>query len=421
MEEHNQIMDALKKERKRGRWQGALIAAIIILTLLLCFVVWKKIINAAIRGITTGIVADTYKSELLTKDVQEKVGFIEQVIDKYYLDEIDTDAMTDGIYKGLVSGLGDEYSTYYDQKEFSEMMEDTEGVFEGIGALLQTDPENGALTVVRPMKDSPAERAGVLAGDIIIEVDGDNVVGQDINLVVSKIRGRKGTKVKIGIIRENEEDTLYFNITRDVVESVTVESEMLDDDLGYLLITEFSDITADQFKKELNSLKKQGMKGLILDLRGNPGGNVDTAVDIADVLLPEGVVVYTIDKDGYREDYNSDSKCNDVPCIVLVNGYTASAAEILSGALKDYDRALLLGTTTYGKGIVQTVLSLGDGTGIKLTSAKYYTPNGVNIHKVGIEPDIVVEWDYEAYEEDGTDNQLNAAAEKLKEELAIDE
>ncbi|MCR4738864.1 MAG: S41 family peptidase [Lachnospiraceae bacterium] len=421
MEDYDQVMEALKREKKKGRWQGALIAAIIIFTLILCYFAWKRILGTALRGLTTGVIGGEFKSELLTKDVQEKVGFIEQVIDRYYLDETDKEEMTDGIYKGLVNGLGDEYSTYYNQKEFSEMMEDTEGVFEGIGAVLQTNPENGALTVVRPMKDSPAERAGVLEGDIIIEVDGESVVGEDINVAVSKIRGRKGTKVKIGILREGEEDTLYFTITRDVVESVTVESEMLDNDLGYILITEFSDITADQFKKELNSLNKQGMKGLIIDLRGNPGGNVDTSVAIADVLLPEGVVVYTIDKDGVREDYNSDSKCYEIPTVVLVNGYTASAAEILSGALKDYDRAVLMGTTTYGKGIVQSVLSLGDGTGIKLTSAKYYTPKGVNIHKVGIEPDIVVEWDYEAYEEDGTDNQLNAAADYLNNEIEIDE
>ncbi|MCR5108739.1 MAG: S41 family peptidase [Lachnospiraceae bacterium] len=419
MDELNEQLNNYRKAKQKGRLQGILITVGVFLLVFICAFLWKTLYKTFLNGFTTGIFDGSTKSDIITDEVEEKAGYIEKIIDKYYLDEVDDVALRDGIYKGLISGLGDEYAAYYTKEEFSDMMEDTEGVFEGIGALLQMDTENGALTVVRPLKDSPAERAGILANDIIIEVDGENVVGQDINVVVSKIKGPKGTEVNIGILRADEPDTLYFDIVRDVVESVTVESEMLDNDIGYLLITEFSDSTAGQFKKELNSLDKQGMKGLVIDLRGNPGGNVDTAVEIADEMLPEGIVVYTIDKDEKKDEYYSDPECYEIPCVILVNDYTASAAEILSGAMKDYDKAVLMGTTTYGKGIVQTVLSLGDGTGMKVTSAKYYTPSGVNIHGVGIEPDIVVEWDYESYKEDGEDNQLNEAAAYLEKELGI--
>ncbi|MCR4923111.1 MAG: S41 family peptidase [Lachnospiraceae bacterium] len=414
MDDFNEKLYLMKQERNRGRWQGVIITVSVMAVLFLFGFLWHKLYVVFSNGIRTGLFSDSYKSRIITDDVDQKLGYIEKIIDTYYLEDVDEDAMKEGIYKGVISNIGDDYAEYYTKEEFSDMMSDTEGVFEGIGALLQIDQNTGALVIVKPLKDSPAERAGILENDIIIEVDGEDIVGQDLNVVVSKIRGKKGSKVKLGVVREGEKDTLYFDIKRDTVESVTVEYEMLEDKIGYLMISEFSDNTSGQFKKALNSLDKDGMEGLIIDLRGNPGGNVDTAVEIADVMLPEGTVVYTIDKNNEKVEYESDANCYEIPCVILINQYTASAAEILSGAMQDYGKAELLGTTTYGKGIVQTVLSLGDGTGLKMTSAKYYTPNGINIHGVGIKPDIELEFDAERYEEKQEDNQKEGAIQYLK-------
>ena len=314
--------------------------------------------------------------------------------------------------------FGDEYSVYYDEEEYAELTEDSDGVFEGIGAYLTQNAETKVVTVVRPIPGSPAEKAGLLADDIIVEVDGENVVGDDLDVTVSKIRGEAGTTVQIGVKRRGQKNTLYFDIVRASVESVSVEGEMLEDKIGYIYISEFTDVTSEQFNEQLNTLKKDGMKGLVLDLRGNPGGSVRTSVEVADMLLKEGLVVYTEDKKGERSEYTSDAEhYYDDPLVVLVDSGSASAAEILTGALKDYKAGKVIGTTTFGKGIVQQVMPLGDGSGVKITISKYYTPNGVNIHGVGIEPDEEIEFDSEAYLEDETDNQLDRAMEIIKSEL----
>ena len=270
------------------------------------------------------------------------------------------------------------------------------------------------------MADTPEvkDTSRLLADDIIVEVDGENVVGDDLDVTVSKIRGEAGTTVQIGVKRKGQKNTLYFEIVRDSVESVSVEGEMLEDKIGYIYISEFTDVTSEQFNEQLNTLKKDGMKGLVLDLRGNPGGSVRTSVEVADMLLKEGLVVYTEDKKGERSEYTSDAEhYYDDPLVVLVDSGSASAAEILTGALKDYKAGKVIGTTTFGKGIVQQVMPLGDGSGVKITISKYYTPNGVNIHGVGIEPDEEIEFDSEAYLEDETDNQLDRAMEIIKSEL----
>ena len=235
---------------------------------------------------------------------------------------------------------------------------------------------------------------------------------------MAKIRGKAGTKVKIGVKREGRDGVIRFDIVRASVESMTVDSKMLDDNIGYIQIAEFDDITYNQFLKAFNELKREEMRGLILDLRDNPGGSVKTCVEIADELLPEGMIVYTEEKDGDKDEYTSSGETfYDGPLVLLVNGNSASAAEILTGAVKDYGTGTILGTTTFGKGIVQRILPLGDGTGVKVTIAYYYTPNGISIHEVGIDPDEELELDVDAYVKEGKDNQLDRAVEIIKSEL----
>ncbi len=411
-----EILSVLKKKQlKKGRIQG-FVAAIIIIVIIsgIRFVskLGTDLIDiAALRYGTT-------KNSVIDDKTKKKIDVLTSIIEKNYLEEYDREGLENGLYKGLIEGLGDEYSVYYDEEEYAELTEDSDGVFEGIGAYLTQNAETKVVTVVRPIQGSPAEKAGLLADDIIVEVDGENVVGDDLDVTVSKIRGEAGTTVQIGVKRKGQKNTLYFDIVRASVESVSVEGEMLEDKIGYIYISEFTDVTSEQFNEQLNTLKKDGMKGLVLDLRGNPGGSVRTSVEVADMLLKEGLVVYTEDKKGERSEYTSDAEhYYDDPLVVLVDSGSASAAEILTGALKDYKAGKVIGTTTFGKGIVQQVMPLGDGSGVKITISKYYTPNGVNIHGVGIEPDEEIEFDSEAYLEDETDNQLNRAMEIIKSEL----
>ena len=318
------------------------------------------------------------------------------------------------MYDGLLDSLGDPYSVYYNEEEMKELMDNISGTYYGIGAYLQLDQKTNLPTITGTIPNTPAEAAGLLAGDIIYKVNDEEMYDIDIDLVARKVRGPEGTQVHLTIYREGEKDYLEYDITRAKVDMVMVTSEMKEDGIGYLNISEFSDITTPQFKEELVSLQEQGMKAMILDLRGNPGGDVDVVTEIANYFIPEGLVFYMEDKYGKKTEYKADgSKQLDLPLVVLVDGNSASAAEILSGAIKDSGTGTLLGTQTYGKGIVQTILDLHDGTAVKVTVADYYTRNGNYIHKTGIEPDVVVEFDADAYREDKTDNQLNEALELI--------
>ena len=415
MDEREKLLDILHKEKNRGRVQGIFIGIGIFLVLLTSAVLWFGIGQGFFRYFRSG--AAFRKSNVIGVTESDKLSVLNDVIETYYLDEYDQNDLKESMYKGYVAGLDDPYSQYFTKKEFAELMEDNNGTFEGIGVYLNVNQDNQTLEVIRPIEGSPAEKAGIVAGDIIVEVDGEDIIGQDSDIVISKMRGEKGTTVNVGVVREGEEDILRFDIVRDVVESVTVNSEMLEDDIGYLSLSEFAEVSYDQFRLQLNQLKEQGMKALIFDLRSNTGGDFDVAVKIADKFCPEGLVVYIEDKDGNRQEYSSDKDALGLPLVVLVNGYSASSSEIVTGAIKDYGVGTIMGTTTYGKGVVQRVLPLGDGSGMKVTIAKYYTPKGYNIHGVGIEPDEVVEWDYEKYRDEDVDNQLEAAKEYLKKEL----
>jgi carboxyl-terminal processing protease len=358
-------------------------------------------------------------STVVSSNTLEKIREIEKAIDdNYYQPERDIEKEADNVYKGIVEALGDPYSEYYNAEEYEDLMTDTKGVYFGIGAYVSMDKELNLPRITGTIVDSPAEAAGFKANDIIYKVDGQSVQGLTLQEAVSMIRGEKGTSVVLTIYREGESNYLDIEVTRDEVKTQTVNTTMMEDGIGYLGITEFDSVTPEQFNKGMEELRSQDMKALIIDLRSNPGGVLSAVCEVAEQLLPKGVIVYTIDRDGNRVDNNCSGEHEiDIPVVVLVNGYSASAAEILSGAMKDYGKATLVGETTYGKGVVQRIFKFDDGTAIKLTISSYYTPNGTNINGVGIEPDVKIELDTESYAKDGSDNQLDKAVEILQKEL----
>lgn len=345
----------------------------------------------------------------------EKLSVLKGLIDENYIGETDEEALEEGIYKGYIQGLEDPYSVYYDEEETKDLYETTEGEYSGIGAVLSQNMDSGVITLVQIYEDSPADKAGLKDNDILTKVGDMEVTGMDLSEVVTYIKGEKGTDVDLTVLRGEEAEEITVTATRDTVEAQTVEYEMLEDQIGYLSVTEFDSVTYDQYKEALDALTQQGMEGLVVDLRNNPGGNLNTVCDMLDLVLPEGIIVYTEDKDGNRETATSDDEHQiDVPMAVLVNGNSASASEIYAGAIQDYGIGTIVGTQTYGKGVVQQIFDLGDGTSVKLTIAEYYTPNGRNIDGEGITPDVEVE--YEADESDPeADNQLEEAVDVLKE------
>lgn len=353
--------------------------------------------------------------------VIEKLQTLEKMVDQYYyLGEVTDDEFRDGVYKGLLSALNDPYSEYYTAEELASMMEQSEGIYYGIGAYVSLDSATGLPKISGVIKNSPAEEAELRANDLIYEVDGTSTYGMSLTEAVAMIKGPEGTDVQLTLIREGESDYLELTLTRQRVESPTVEFSMEEDDMAYIQVTEFDDVTVDQFAEALAMARGSGAKGIILDLRGNPGGNLSTVVEMCQMILPEGMIVYTEDKNGRREEYKSDgSRELELPLVVLVDMNSASAAEIMAGAIKDYGTGTLVGTTTFGKGIVQQIMPFRDGSAVKLTISAYYTPSGKNIHGTGIEPDVVCEFDGEAYyaSEDHPDNQLEKAKEVLREKM----
>lgn len=359
-------------------------------------------------------------SDVIGKNTNDKLETIEDLIDKNFYFEDDEQAKQDGIIKGYLEGLDDPYSVYYTQEEYASFMEDTEGEYVGVGVQVSQDADTKTITVVKVF-EGPAKEAGIEADDIITEVNGEDISSQDIDTVVDKIRGAEGTEVTITVYRSSDGEDHEFTMQRRKVENPTVEYKMLADNIGYIEVSSFYEVTAQQYIAAVEDLNAQGMEGLIVDLRGNGGGLLDVAVDMLDYMLPAGKIVYTEDKDGnVTSEYNStDDEQFTKPLVILVNGYSASASEIFAGAIKDYGIGTLVGTNTFGKGIVQRIFPLDDGSAIKLTIAKYFTPNGNDIHKVGIKPDVEVELDVDAYREsDGEkDNQLQAAVDNILEKL----
>lgn len=359
----------------------------------------------------------TSESSVSEADVNEKLDLINSLIEEYYLyeDDIDEDALVDGIYSGYADALGDPYTVYYDEEETEALYESTSGEFSGIGATMSQDLDSGEITVSNVYDDSPADKAGLKPGDVIYQVDNHSTSGQDLETVVSWIKGDQGTDVVLYVLRDGEE--IELTATRDIIEVQTVGSEMKDGQIGYIAVSEFDSVTYDQFEEALDDLESQGMQGLVIDLRGNPGGSLTTVTEMLKLLLPEGTIVSTKDKYGNTEEITCDGEHEFTkPLAVLVNQYSASASEIFSGAIQDYGTGTIVGMTTYGKGVVQQLMDLGDGTCLKVTIAEYYTPSGRSINGTGVEPDVEVEYEYDEDDPDA-DNQLDTALEVVRGEL----
>ena len=319
-----------------------------------------------------------------------------------------------------MAGIGDPYSNYYTKEEYNALKESSSGIYFGIGASVSQDVKTGIITIVKPFVSSPAYEVGLLPGDVLYKVDNEEVTGEDLTEVVSKIKGPEGSSAELTIIREGNTKELEFSVPRRQIEVPTIEYTMLEDQIGYISISEFDEVTVEQFKNAIDYLDNQGQRGLIVDVRNNPGGLLDSVSKMLDRLLPEGLIVYTEDKYGNREEIKSDGKeFFDKPMIVLTNGNSASASEIFAGAIQDYEIGKIVGTTTFGKGIVQSIFPLNDETAVKVTVSKYFTPKGRDIHEVGIAPDVEVELNEELKQqvviEKEEDNQLQTGIEVLEE------
>lgn len=360
----------------------------------------------------------TKEGSAIDASVVRKLQSLEDVIDRYYyLGEVTDEELQNGLYKGLLQALGDPYSEYYSAQELEALMQQTEGIYFGIGAYISLDTNTSLPKISGTISGAPAEKVDLRSNDLIYEVDGVSTYGMTLTEVVSLIKGPENTDVVLTIVREGAADYMDVTVTRARVETRTVEYEMLEDGMAYIQVTEFDEVSITQFSDALTAAKASGMKGMILDLRANPGGSVNAVVEMCRMILPKGMIVYTENKNGKREEYtcNGANKL-DVPLVVLVDMNSASASEIMAGAIKDHGLGTLVGTTTFGKGIVQQIRPLEDGSAVKVTISAYYTPNGNNIHGIGIEPDVVCEFDGEAYygSEDHPDNQLEKAKEVLR-------
>ena len=415
-EERNKTAEAKRPApagRRRKRRFGAGFAAGALSVLLIGICAWGAI--GILRG---GFPFGTYASgQVSENDVSAKLDLLNSLIDQYYLyeGEVDEDALAEGIYSGYTAALGDPYTEYYDREETAALMESTSGEFSGIGATMTQNTDGPGAVITAVYEGSPAAEAGLQAGDVISKVDGNDVSGMDLDSIVSLIKGEKGTEVKITVLRYGQE--IETAAVRDIIQMQTVDSVMIDDQVGYISVSEFDDVTYDQFKSALDSLEAQGMAGLVIDLRNNPGGNLDTVTDMLKLLLPEGPIVSITDKNGDTEEITCDGSNEFTkPLAVLVNQYSASASEVFCGAVQDYGIGSIVGVTTFGKGVVQQLMDLGDGTCLKVTIAEYYTPSGRSINGIGVEPDVEVEYVYDA-ENPEADNQLETAAETVRAEL----
>lgn len=388
--------------------------------------IFWAIILIIVTAFGTFVVTNTFaisfgNKVVIPKDDFEKIKSLEKMltlkeyIKNYYVEGAEDSKLIEGAIKGMVESLGDPYSVYMNKEEFKNFNESTKGSYGGIGVIV-TRSEDGYITVVAPIEDTPGERAGLKTNDKIIKVDDKDIIGIDLNTAVSLMKGKKGTKVTLTVMRENVKEPQVFNIIREDIVIKSVKSNMMDNNIGYIRISTFDEDTGSEFRKALKDLKAKGMKGLVLDLRQNPGGFINQCVEVADELLGEGLVVYTEDKAKNREDYKSKKGELDVPFVILIDGGSASASEILSGAVKDRKAGLLIGTKTFGKGLVQSIEQLKDGSGIKLTTQKYYTPNGISIDKVGIQPDIEVK-PLEPRDNENPENVKDVQLERAVQEL----
>ena len=378
-----------------------LVIVIIITSLATAFATYHYLSNA---GISTTSKNETTK----LSGLEYTLSKFRSEFEKKYIGEINDEDLIDGAIKGYVAGLGDPYTTYYTKEEMAEIMEETNGNFVGIGIYMTLDTEKNLITIINPIEGSPAEKAGILPGDYIVKVDGKEYTGEQLEEASNKIKGEEGTEVKIEILRGTE--IKEFTIKRAKVLISHISTEVLEDNIGYISISDFEGGCAEEFKKKYEELKKQGITKLVVDIRNNGGGIVSEATDIADMFTDKGdVLLITTDKNNNEEITTSKNNPSiKIPVVMLVNEYSASASEILAGALKENEKATLVGKTTYGKGVIQELHQLSDGSGLKITTNEYFTPKHNKINKVGIEPNIEVKITGDE------DAQLQKAVEILK-------
>lgn len=379
---------------------------------------------------------DSQNGKLDLNQIGAKASLIQQIINKYYLFDEDYDKVEEGIYTGLMYGLEDPYSVYYSEENYNKLQEDTSGEYSGIGVMISQNRTTGIITVIKVFEGTPGFDAGMQPGDILYKVGDEEVTGMDMDLLVKNyIKGKEGTPVTVTVLRPENNQYIDFTMDRRNIEVQTVEHKMLDGNIGYVSVSQFDDITDKQFAAAIDDLESQGMAKLIIDLRNNPGGVLTTVVRMLDYILPDHLtideegnvkedpaektlLVYTADKNNQGDQYHcKDGHSINIPIAVLTNGDSASASEVFAGAVRDYKWATLVGSKTFGKGIVQNVIPLGDGTAIKLTTSHYFTPTGFDLHGKGLEPDVPVELE-EALKTKAViapeeDNQLQEAIKEL--------
>ena len=402
-------------KNKKSFFKGALAGALAVLLIMSMVSCGIKLLGTSKTSKKSSSTSNS--EELLDDSTKTKLELLEQLVDESYSGDIDMDDLQEGLYRGYIDGLGDKYSVYYDEDETKALMQSTSGEFGGIGALFSQDKDTKVITFLKVYEGSGAEEAGFKVDDILYKVDGKDISGEDLSEVVSKIRGDEGTTVELTVLRGDDGEEYTATVTRKIVQTDTVYHEMKEDKIGYIQVTEFDDVTTDQYKEALEDLENQGMKGLVVDLRNNPGGNVDTVTDMLDLMLPEGTTLSIKDKQGKESVYESDDEHQFTkPLVVLVNENSASASEIFSGAIQTFGTGEIVGTTTYGKGVVQQIFDLKDGTSVKLTIAEYLIAGQFGINGKGVTPDVEVQYEKDAQNPD-RDNQLEKALEEVKNKL----
>lgn len=407
-----------RKKKSQGFASGMIIGAVSAFMAVILLILSVAAVCIAKGYIHIGVNGDVYiQSDAVTdsdgigSEVEGKLNAIDSVLESFYFGDVDDETAKDNIYKAYLSSYGDKYTMYYTADEYKALKESTNGKFYGIGAVCQLSGEGGVL-LVDVYDNGAGYQAGLRSGDRVVNVDGRDIKDMELSSAVALIKGDKGTSVTLEVIRGTER--LTFSVVRDAVEAKTVSYTLLDNNIGYLSISQFEEVTTKQFKAAVEDLQSQGMKGLVIDIRNNPGGLLDTVVGMLKYMLPDGLIVYTEDKQGNRKEYKGqDNDEFNLPLAVLVNGNSASASEIFAGAIQDYGKGTIIGTQTYGKGIVQTVKPLTDGSAIKFTIAKYFTPKGQDIHGKGVTPDIVVEYGTDA----DVDTQLDAAIKNVEAQI----
>ncbi|QUO32121.1 S41 family peptidase [Faecalicatena sp. Marseille-Q4148] len=402
-------------DNKKGFLKGALTGALAMLVITAAIGAGVIVIN----HIDLGSMKKSGSGQVVGQYTEKKLEELKGLIDEVYLheEEVDEEALTEGIYQGYIAALNDPYSAYYTTEETKEMMESTSGEYSGIGALMSQNRETGVITIANVYENSPAAEAGMKNEDILYKVEGEEVTGVDLSEVVTRVKGEEGTEVKMTLLRGADRQEIEITAVRRKLQTQTVSYEMKEGQIGYIRVSEFDEVTLEQFREAKAALESQGMASMLIDLRGNPGGNLSTVCDMLREILPEGLIVYTEERDGERTEYKCDGKTPwEKPLAVLINGASASASEIFAGAVQDYGIGQLVGTTTYGKGVVQQLFPMTDGTMVKLTIAEYFTPKGRNIDGTGIVPDVEVEYVYDETNPEA-DNQMEKALELLRSQV----